>query len=244
MRRAALLGLMGAMALSWASAAQTVVAARLADPTNRYPHRVLGTIPEHTTLMVTLTGAPTLRITHLAPMVFEDIAPRVIDLDGDARPEVIVVESHETLGARLAIYGHAPDGHFGLRAAGPFIGQRFRWMAVIGAADLDGDGALEIALIDRPHLAKVLRIIRVDGLQTHSVTLREIASLADVTNHRIGDEMLLGGIRDCGEGPELVLASGDYSQVRIIGFSQGRLTGRSGGAASTTAFANHLSCIN
>jgi hypothetical protein len=42
--------------------------------------------------------------------VFEDLAPRLADLDGDGKAEIIVVQSHRDLGARLAVYGLTPDG--------------------------------------------------------------------------------------------------------------------------------------
>ena len=38
----------------------------------------------------------------------------------------------------------------------------FTLLAPLGAADLDGDGKIELAYIDRPHLAKILRIWRFD----------------------------------------------------------------------------------
>jgi hypothetical protein len=47
-----------------------------------------------------------------------------------------------------------------LLAATPHIGSANRWLAPIGAADLDGDGRVEIAYVDRPHLARTLRIWR------------------------------------------------------------------------------------
>jgi len=59
----------------------------------------------------------------------------------------------------------------------------------VGAADLDGDGFVEVAFIDRPHLAKVLRVWRyVDG------DFAEVAVMDGVTNHRIGEPDIAGGI--------------------------------------------------
>jgi hypothetical protein len=46
-------------------------------------------------------------------------------------------------------------------ASTPWIGQRFRWLAPVAAADLDGDGAMELAYVDRPHLARTLRVWRI-----------------------------------------------------------------------------------
>lgn len=127
-------------------------------------------------------------------------------MDGDGDGEVIVVETDVTQGARLSIYDET-----GLVAANAFIGRTNRWLAPAGIADLDGDGRVEIAYVDRPHLAKRLRIWRLEG-----DTLREIAALDGVTNHRIGDSTIAGGVRDCGVGPELVLLSADWSRVVAV----------------------------
>jgi len=128
------------------------------------------------------------------------------------RPEVIVVESHAQLGAQLAIYDESGTKI----AATPHIGTRFRWLAPIGAADLDGDGYTEIAYIDRPHLAKTLRIWRYkEG------ALAEIASLPGLTNHRIGEDYISGGLRDCGETPELITASADWSRIISVTYDKG-----------------------
>jgi hypothetical protein len=50
--------------------------------------------------------------------------------------------------------------------------------------------------------------------------LVETARLAGLTNHRIGDDFISGGVRECGQGPELILASRDWT--RIIGVVDGQ----------------------
>ena len=178
--------------------------ARYADPTLRYSHGVLGDAIEHGTLELQYGwAAQPIRIILPDTQVFEDTAPRMIDVDLDGRREAIVVESHQSQGARLAIYDGA-----GLVAATPYIGTRFRWLAPTGAADLDGDGFIEIGYIDRPHLAKTLRIWRFrDG------ALEPVASLPGLTNHRIGEPDIGGGLRDCGDGPEMITASANWARV-------------------------------
>ena len=115
-------------------------------------------------------------------------------------------------------------------AATPYIGQRFRWLAPVGIADLDGDGRVEVAYVDRPHLAKILRVWRWEG-----GALREVAAASGVTNHRIGEPTISGGIRDCGEGPEMIVASADWSRVMAVTLHGGALSARDlgpgGGAA-------------
>jgi hypothetical protein len=216
-RRATLavgLGLMAAPVIA------EITSARYTDETTRYAHGVLGDAVEYGTLELTLKDGKRLALTLPQDRVFEDIAPRLMDVDGDGAPEVIVVESSQTGGARLAIYNEN-----GLRAATPHIGQRNRWLAPIGAADLDGDGFIEVAYIDRPHLAKTLRVWRFKNN-----TLTEVATQTGLTNHRIGEDFISGGIRDCGKSPEMITVNANWSQVMATGFGGKKLSSRPLGA--------------
>ncbi len=199
----------GGMAL----AQSAIVAARYDDPTTRYAHGVLGDDIEYGALVLELADGNRHRLTLPEVRVFEDIAPRLADLDGDDLPEVITVESHQKRGARLAIYN--ADG---LITATPYIGTANRWLAPIGAADLDGDGWVEIAYIDRPHLAKTLRIWRYEQAR-----LTEVGTLKGLSNHRIGEDFITGGVRRCaGAPPELITASGDWRRIVATGFQNGQ----------------------
>ena len=186
------------------------------DPTAILGHGIMGEVADAATLAAILypdTVPCTVRRVAAGPgHVFEDIAPRLHDLDGDDRPEVIAVRSSLTEGAQLAIYAARGDG-LALVAATPPIGRRHRWLAPAAIADLDGDGAVEIAYVDRPHLARVLRIWRfADG------ALSELARFDGVTNHRIGEAVIRGGLLDCGAGPEIVLASADWTRTLALRF--------------------------
>ncbi|WP_267140265.1 FG-GAP repeat domain-containing protein [Anianabacter salinae] len=189
--------------LASAGDAQTITAADYADPTTRYDHGILGDAVEWGTLVLTLSNGTRRRLVLPESRVFEDVAPRLADLDLDGAPEVIAVETDIARGARLSVYDET-----GLVAATPHIGQTHRWLAPVGAADLDGDGRVEIAYVDRPHLARVLRVWRFeDG------ALREIAAADGLTNHRIGDPAIAGGLRDCGAGPEMITLDAGWARV-------------------------------
>lgn len=231
-RRAWMALCLGLTVLPWGApllaGAPVLLGAEFADPTRRYPHGVLGDDEEWGALVLRVDQCPECarvkaqEVTIRLPdhRVFEDLAPRLFDLP-DGRRLVAVVESDAKKGARLSIYGVG-----GLVTAGPFIGRANRWLAPAGIGDMDGDGRIEIAYVDRPHLAKTLRLFRLDkGDQ-----LVELDSLAGVSNHRIGWDFIVGGLRDCGAGPEMVLASGDWTRIVAVRFDGAALHQRDLGA--------------
>lgn len=206
-----------------------IVAARYAGATTEYAHGVLGDAIEARTLMVRYDDG-----THQfceavdagPDRVFEDTSPRLVDLNGDGVDEVIAVASSATQGARLEIYGYPrPGAGFQLLAHTPYIGTRNRWLAPLGAADLDGDGHMEIAYVDRPHLAKTLRIWRYKGQ-----SLTEIAVEPGYSNHKIGWPFIAGGLRDCGVGQEMILATANWSRVMALRLENGAIKARDIGA--------------
>ena len=209
------------------------------DATDRYAHGVLGDAIEAGGLRVEagLNGACDLAVILPEHSVFEDTGPRIADLDGDGRNEVIVVESHRDTGAALAVYG-LRAGQLVKLDATPNIGTPNRWLAPIGIADLDGDGRTEIAYIDRPHLAKTLRVWRwEDG------RLTQVAAASGLTNHRIGEADIAGGIRDCGDGPEMIVADARWRDVLAVTFKNGTIGARRIGAhEGRDSFAAALAC--
>lgn len=206
-----------------------VIRAELVQPTDRYDHGVLGDALEWGGLQMTVNTCIGCAGLHLADVmvtlpptrVFEDVAARVYDLDGDGRSEVIVVETDLALGASLAIYG--PQGRI---AATPFIGQPQRWLAPAGVGDFDGDGRVEVAYVDRPHLLRDLVFLRLE-----KGALVEVARLPGLTNHRIGDRAISSGSRNCGQGDEVVLALADWTGLVAV-----RLQG---GAAQITPLGDY-----
>jgi len=211
-----------------------LISATYAEPTTRYPHGVLGDAIEHGALLLAYEGIANRTVIRLPEdRVFEDTEPRMVDVDGDGQREVVVVESHQSQGARLAIYNGS-----GLVAATPYIGQRNRWLAPVAVADLDDDGFVELAYIDRPHLAKTLRVWRFAEGQ-----LTPITALEGVTNHRIGERDIAGGLRLCGALPEMVVASADWQRLKAVTFNGKALTARDiGPHQDRDSFAKALAC--
>ncbi len=223
------------MGLATQVAAETIVGAQFEGPTTRYTHGVLGDAVEFTTLVIeTEDWAHKQRYTIELPddHVFEDVQPRLWDITGNGRPEVVVIETDMGLGGSLAVYDQS-----GKIAETPHIGRRNRWLAPVGAGDLDGDGRIEVAFVDRPHLAKVLRVFEWTGSD-----LVLDAELGGLTNHRIGEDFIGGGLRDCGSGPELVTADADWSDVMVTTMADGGLEARSVGPFSASALMRALDC--
>ncbi len=236
-----------AAALSWcgqgafAAPPDVITKAEYTEPTRRYAHGVLGDDIEWGAIRLTVDKCAgcaardlhevTIRLPETR--VFEDVAPRLVDLEGDGTTYVLVVESDASKGARLALY----DAN-GVVTATRFIGRKNRWLAPIGAADLDGDGHAEIAYIDRPHLVKALRVFRFrDG------KLREVASLKGFTNNSIGERDIAGGMRTCAGAPEMIVATADWSRLQAVTLRGRTLAARDiGPHEGRESFAAALEC--
>jgi len=218
--------------MATSACAETIVSADYAAPTDRYAHGILGDAIEWGELQIT-TDAGQRSFVLPQDRVFEDVAPRLADVNGDGSPEVVVVETLASQGAQLAVYDAT-----GKIAATPHIGRTNRWLAPIGIADLDGDGAIELAYIDRPHLAKTLRVWRFEN-----GALEPVADLPGLTNHRIGERDIGGGIRDCGQGPEMITASADWTQIMATTLTDGKLETRAiGPHVDRGSFTTALAC--
>ena len=215
---------------------------RLSGPTNRYSHDVLGGIPRWTDLTVralpcatcpTDAVGQTIRLPET--LVFEDTGARLWDVTDDGTPEIVVVESDLRQGARLAVWSYGP--RLSRLATTRHIGRSNRWLAPLGVADFNGDGQPDIAYIDRPHLARELVIVTRKGNR-----LVEIARLGGLTNHRIGESEISGGVRDCGQGPEAVLANSDWSEVMAVRLDGKQWVTRSLGPLKSSSFSRALAC--
>ncbi|PWR03511.1 hypothetical protein DKT77_06555 [Meridianimarinicoccus roseus] len=239
------LGLVLALAATAACAdgppAAPLVAAWFEAPTDIYPHNVLGDLrPAFVLAARDASGGVhrmDLRDMPGGPAVFEDIAPRVADADGDGAPDIVVVEADTQLGAQLAVYA-LRRGALVKSAATPHIGTRFRWLAPVAIADLNSDGITDLAYVETPHIGKRLRV------WTYAPGgLTEIAALDGLTNHRIGDEAIFGGLRDCGTGPEMVLADAGWTRLMAVRLEGSTLTARGLGPLTDTAdFDAALAC--
>jgi hypothetical protein len=192
--------------------------AYLIEPTTRYDHGILGDAIEAGGFAVEHNGR---RLVYRLPpdAVFEDLRVRLADLDGDGKPEAIVVKSYLKRGSALAAFSIGQDGIKPL-AEGPAFGTPHRWLNPAGAADFTGSGETMIAAVLTPHIAGSLRLYRVKG-----GALAEAARFDGVTSHIIGTRNLdLARIDDVnGDGvPDVVLPVQDRRAVVAVSFKGGQ----------------------
>ena len=199
--------------------ARDIASAWLSDPTRRYGHGVLGDQIEAGALSVRTASGTVARYVLDEDSVFEDLMPRLHDLDGDGRDEVIVVRSYLDAGAAVAVFG-LDGGRIVRRAESPPIGQSHRWLCPIGMADFDGDGRIEIAVVETPHLGQTIVIYRQFGEK-----LVEVARRHGHSNHFIGSTTLdMSAVLDVdGDGiPDMVVPTGGRGRLVALSFVGGK----------------------
>jgi VCBS repeat protein len=157
--------------------------------TQRYFHGVLGDSLEATQLNVETFSEQMTQLDLPLNRVFEDLEPRLADLNGDDKDEIIVVETDQQYGASIAVYS-IEAGRLLKVASTSFLGQSNRWLNPLGVGDFDGDGYLDIALVATPHIGGVLRLYKYK-----KPNLKLFAEYNGISTHRIGStELGLGQV--------------------------------------------------
>jgi hypothetical protein len=198
----------------------------LGQPTARYPHAAFGT-PVHAgrlhVLAASASGALQEVTLTLPPQrVFEDRLPRLVDMDGDGRDEIILVESDLARGAALVVFGLRAAATSVASTAGlslvelarsPPVGTAFRWLNPVGVADFDGDGQLDIASVTTPHIGGVLTLYHFRPPQ-----LVPFARAADVSNHRFGslEQQLAVVVEQPGRRPTVLVPDTQHTALHAL----------------------------
>ena len=201
--------------------ADDAVAAWYGTPTRRYRHAILGDDIEAGSLHVALRDGRTFELHLPESEVFEDRTPRITDLDGDGRFEVITIRSFAHAGGSVSIYGLRGGKLVELAATEP-IGRANRWLNIAGIADYAGRGKPQIAYVETPHIGGTLFFVEWRGN-----ALVPIASLAGFSNHRIGarEQDLSADIDFDSDGrPDIAVPSNDRRTLRVVGIKDGRAT--------------------
>ncbi|MEO0361988.1 MAG: VCBS repeat-containing protein [Pseudomonadota bacterium] len=188
-----------------------VAAAWYEAPTTRYAHGILGDAVEAGTLAVRTVDGEAIRFALPDTHVYEDRYPRIADLDGDGRAEIVTIRASRRGGGGIAVYG-LRDGALEEVASVPDIGTPNRWLNIAAIADLNGDGGLEIAFVKTPHIGGTLRIFAF-----YAGELRLVDELWGFSNHAIGArEMRLSALIDLDGRPTLAVPSADRRALRIV----------------------------
>ncbi len=183
-------------------------------PTGRYGHGVLGDAIEAGSLIAETKDGSRFELVLDDDHVFEDIHPRLFDLDGNGTNEVVTIRSSLKQGAAIAIYGLA-DGALFLAGESRDIGRANRWLNIAGIADYRGAGTSAIAWVETPHIGGILRMGIFDGKKFETLSM----SYNGFSNHFIGSrELALSATTDVtGDGvPDLVLPSADRTSLVIV----------------------------
>jgi hypothetical protein len=160
----------------------------LSGPTRRYDHGVLGDAIEADSVSAELAGGTIVTFAAGADAVFEDRIPRLVDIDGNGRTEIMLVRSHLNFGAALVLVGPI-GGKLALLAEAAPIGTAHRWLNPVGVADFDGDCVNEAAVVITPHIGGALQLYewRGDRLVPDHAAGAEVGGFS---NHPIGSREL------------------------------------------------------
>ena len=194
-----------------------IVEAWYSEPTTRYAHAVLGDGVEAGALRVKNQRGEVYTFRLPSTEVFEDIAPRLADLDRDGRTEVITILSSQSAGASIAIF-RLNGNAFNKIAQTPFIGRSNRWLNIANINNFGGNRRPDIAFVVTPHLAGILQFYRF-----RNDRMVRIAQAAGFSNHFIGsNELRLSTVADVnGNGiPDLILPSLSRNELVIVGVRQ------------------------
>lgn len=192
-----------------------------AAPTERYGHGILGDRIEAGALVAATGRGERQRLDLAKTEVFEDLTPRLVDLDGDGRAEIVTIRAFLDRGASIAVYG-LRQGRLRLVAGTPPIGRANRWLNVAGIADLTGDGRKDIAIVTTPHIGGTLEVWSFDKDR-----LGRVAARQGFSNHAIGSRNLaLSAAADVnGDGrSDIVVPDDSRRSLRMMTVENGRLT--------------------
>ncbi len=159
------------------------VYAQYTNPTERYNHRVMGDGVEAGGLVVVVDSV-FYELELPENYVFEDIRPRLFDVDQDGNLEIITIRTEVTQGAGILIY-KVVNNQLEEYAYVPEIGIPSRWLNLVTINDLDNDGVIELVWIQTPHIGGILKVSKI---QPGELTVLD--ELSQYSNHGYGDRNL------------------------------------------------------
>jgi hypothetical protein len=187
------------------------VYAQYAMPTEKYDHGIMGDKIEAEQLVVVADDV-FYEIKLPNEYVFEDIRPRLYDVDGDNELEFITIRTNLRKGAGIAIY-KIVDGQLVEYSHLPEIGTAHRWLNIVAVNDLDNDGVVELVWIETPHIGGILKVAKIQA-----GTLQVLTETAQYSNHSIGERNLCLSVLT-EQLNKKVFYVPDQSRNKIIGFT-------------------------
>lgn len=180
-------------------------------PVTRYRHGILGDQIEAGQLVFVLEGK-FYELTLADIYVFEDIRPRLADVDTDGVLEIVTIRSHQNNGAGIAIY-KVIDNQLQEYARVEEIGLANRWLNPVTIADLDQNGTVEIVWIQTPHIGGILKIA---SFTPGTLSVLDETSL--YSNHAIGERNLCLSVLTK-EAGQFIFYVPTQNRNQIVGFS-------------------------
>ncbi len=192
--------------------ADSSIIATYFNPVTRYAHGILGDAIEAGSLVVNYKQK-FLVIDLSNEYVFEDIAPRLYDVDKDQIPELICIRSKQGAGAGLVIYKikyNALEEYANILE----IGTSNRWLNIASIGDLNQDGNVDIAWVQTPHIGGILKIAEIKP-----GVIKSIDETTLFSNHAIGETNLCLSVVTKENGKFLLhLPSHDRTQIVTLSY--------------------------
>ncbi len=153
----------------------------LAEPTDRYPHAVLGDTLEATSVVSVIVGSNEVEVIYQSEeYVIESIAPLLADLNGDGANDIALTISDDTEVRVVVVSG---DGDV-LAMSGP-EDRLLGWRQLVAVGPLGPNGETEIAEVLNPDTDGTVRFLRRRGKQ-----LEVAAAIAGYRTHQFGSRNL------------------------------------------------------
>jgi len=157
--------------------------AQYAKQTSKYAHGILGDQIEAEQLIV-VEDSIFYEFNLEEEYVYEDLRPRLFDVNLDGDLEFITIRSHQSFGAAIVIY-EIEGGELKEYAFTEEIGNSNKWLNLVTINDLTNDGQIEMVWIQTPHIGGILKyaIIEKGELEVKD-------EVEQYSNHAIGERNL------------------------------------------------------